>query len=57
VKPQAVESTLYDYYTGEEIRVATDEELAASINASHHDGGAGVIDIDGRACYVEGESQ
>lgn len=46
------EAVLYDYATGEEIRNATAEELAASIDAAKHDGGAGVIEVDGRSCYV-----
>lgn len=46
-------STLYDYQTGEAIRPATAAELAASIEAAEHDGGAGVIIIDGRSCYVQ----
>ena len=43
---------LTDYDTGEAIRPATAEERAASIRAAEHDGGAGVIDVDGRRCYV-----
>jgi len=39
---------LYDYRTAEEIRNATDKELAASIAA----GPEGVITLDGRDCYV-----
>lgn len=44
---------LYAYDTAEEIRNATAEELAASIEASKHDGGAGVIEVDGVSCYVQ----
>jgi predicted nucleic acid-binding Zn-ribbon protein len=42
-----------DYQTGEDIREATEEELAASIEAQDRDGGAGVIVVEGRSCYVE----
>ena len=45
--------TLCDYLTGESIRPATAEERAESIDAARYDGGAGVIEIDGRSCYVE----
>ena len=44
---------LRDYETAEEIRIATSDEVARSIRASRHDGGAGVISVDGRRCYVE----
>ena len=44
---------LIDYRTGETIRTATAAELAASISATQHDGGAGVITVDGRLCYVD----
>ena len=43
---------LTDYDTAEVIRPATAEERGASIEAAMHDGGAGVIDVDGRRCYV-----
>ncbi len=43
---------LIDYDTGAIIRKATDAELAESIKAAKEDGGAGVIDVDGRRCYV-----
>lgn len=43
---------LTDYDTGEVIRIATADEQAASEDAARHDGGAGVIDVDGRRCYV-----
>lgn len=46
--------TLCDYQTGDSIRPATAEERAESIEAARYDGGAGVIEIDGRRCYVEG---
>lgn len=44
---------LYDYQTAEALRNATAEELAASVAAAEHDGGAGVIEADGRSCYVQ----
>lgn len=45
--------TLYDYDTAEPIRPATADELAASSYAAEHkDAGQGVIDVDGRRCYV-----
>ena len=46
---------LYDYATAEYIRPATTDELAASVAAADHDGGAGVILVDdqgNRRCYV-----
>ena len=43
---------LCDYATGASLRNATVEELAASVEAAEHDGGAGVITVDGRDCYV-----
>lgn len=45
--------TLYNYETGAAIRQATDAEIAASVEASKHDGGAGVILVDGVPCYTE----
>ena len=42
-----------DNLTGDSIRPATAEERAESIDAARFDGGAGVIEIDGRPCYVE----
>ena len=44
--------TLHRYDTGEELREATPAELAASVEAARHDGGAGVIRVDGVRCYV-----
>lgn len=44
--------TLYAYYTGEELRPATEAELEASKAAALEDGGIGVIQVDGRSCYV-----
>ena len=43
---------LTDYRTGEDIRTATSEEVEASKAAAETDGGAGVIEVDGRACYA-----
>lgn len=48
-------ANLYDYNTGELIRPATPDELAASIEAADRDGGAGVILVEDqgiRRCYV-----
>lgn len=44
---------LVDYRTTEIIRPATAEERAACLETARYDGGAGVIDVDGRRCYVE----
>lgn len=44
---------LHDYATAEWIRAATRDERDASREAAESDGGAGVIDVDGRSCYVE----
>lgn len=43
---------LHNYKTGEQIRNATSAELTASIDAAEHDGGTGVIVVDGVSCYV-----
>jgi len=43
---------LIDYRTDEFIRKATQAEYEASVDAAEHDGGAGVIEVDGRSCYV-----
>lgn len=43
---------LHDYGTGTFIRLATQAEQAASLEAAEHDGGAGVIDVDGQSVYV-----
>lgn len=48
-----VQAILYDYMTGDPIRPATDEEEALSIYRAEHDGGTGIIVIDGRPCYVQ----
>jgi hypothetical protein len=44
---------VYDYDTDEPIRNATAEELQASRDAADSDSGRGVIEIDGRDCYVQ----
>ena len=46
--------TLHRYDTGEELRDATPAELAESVEAARHDGGAGVIEVAGVRCYVDG---
>lgn len=46
---------LVDYYTSELIRPATKTEQKASIAAAEKDGGAGVILIGVRRCYVDDE--
>lgn len=46
-------ATLNNYRTGEIIRAATTKEIEASTDAAEHDGGAGVIEVDGVPCYVE----
>lgn len=43
---------LRDYLTGEYIREATDAEARESWQASKRDGGAGVIKVGTRSCYV-----
>jgi len=47
---------LMNYATAQYIRKATPEEFASSVAASWHDGGAGVIDVDGLSCYVDGDA-
>ncbi len=44
---------LCDYDTADTLRPATAEEAIASAEAAEADGGRGVIDVDGRRCYVE----
>jgi hypothetical protein len=44
--------SLFGYASGDYIREATPAELAASIDAAAADGGAGVILVDGRRCFV-----
>lgn len=48
-------ANLNNYETGETIREATLEELLRSVEAGQTDGGAGVIEVDGVRCYVEGD--
>ena len=43
---------LTDYRTGDVLRPATPSELHSSRTAAETDGGAGVIDVDGRSCFV-----
>lgn len=50
---KVVSATLHDYQTGEAIRAATANELAASIHAAETDGGIGVIMVKSRSCYVQ----
>ena len=42
------DGTLHDYQSGEAIRPATPAEIEASRNAGHE----GVIEVNGRSCYV-----
>jgi len=44
--------TLHRYADATEIRDATADELRESVSAAESDGGAGVILVDGIACYV-----
>ncbi|MCS6287745.1 MAG: hypothetical protein H8K10_02065 [Nitrospira sp.] len=43
---------LYRYADAQALRNATAQELEASIEAATHDGGAGVITVEGVDCYV-----
>jgi len=43
---------LHDYATGDVIREATFDECLRSVRAATSDGGAGVIEVDGKSCYV-----
>ena len=45
-------ASVHDYQTGNALRLATEDELRSSIDAAQRDGGAGVIEIDGRLCFV-----
>lgn len=45
---------LHDYRTGDYLREATQAETDESIAQAEDDGGAGVIEVDGRRCYVQG---
>ncbi len=53
-KTHATPGTLCDYQTSEALRDATQAETEESIAQATRDGGAGVILVDGRSCYVEG---
>lgn len=44
---------LISYETNETIRTATIDEAIESIEAARRDGGAGVIEVDGIACYCD----
>lgn len=46
-------ATLYRHATGEPIRPATPEELAASKQAAVRDGGHGLIVVGTETCYVQ----
>lgn len=48
-------ANLNNYETGETIREATIDELCRSVEAASRDGGAGVIEVDGVRCYVDGD--
>lgn len=50
-EPQS-RASLCDYQTGDALRPATEDELRSSIDAAQQDGGVGVIEIDGRSCFV-----
>jgi len=54
--PHASAPTLHQYDTGEELRDATPDEVVESVEAARHDGGAGVIEVDGVRCYVVGDA-
>ena len=48
--------TVTDYTTARDIRPATSNELARSLDAAKYDGGCGVfLDADGTSVYVTGE--
>lgn len=49
----AGEARLCDYRTGDVVRVATVGEWERSVAAAEQDSGRGVIEVDGRSCYVE----
>lgn len=51
----AKEMILHDYRTGEAIRLATIEGWQRCCAAAADDGGRGVIEIDERSVYVEGD--
>jgi len=43
---------IYNYRTGAMIRPATADELKASREAARHDGGSGIIVVDGVKCFT-----
>jgi len=45
--------TLRDYQSGNKLRAASRGEQFESRAAAERDGGRGVIEVDGRRCYVE----
>ncbi len=48
-------ANLNNYGTGETIREATLKEMLLSVEAAANDGGAGVIEVGGVRCYVDGD--
>ena len=52
--PKIIPGSLHRYDDNKFLRPATALETAASIDAAHRDGGAGVVSVDGERCYVEG---
>lgn len=55
--PVARLHSMYDYRTGDYIGTATQAELEQSVEAAQHDGGSGVIVVDGVSCYVQGSAK
>jgi hypothetical protein len=53
LEAEAEYGDLRDYETGSYLRPATEAEQKASRDAAESDGGAGVIEVGGRGCYVE----
>ena len=53
VEDEQAVAMLCDYYTGESVRPASRDELAASIAQAAQDGGRGVIQVDGRSVYAQ----
>ena len=45
-------ATLHEYITGEMLCEATDLQLEQSIEAALHDGGSGLILVEGVICYA-----
>ena len=48
---------LINYRTNKAIREATSDEWVKSAQESLHDGGAGVISVEGVSCYVQGDPE